>query len=128
MDYQVQPSSHCSALLTTTPTAGTAIIAGAGLVNALEIGGKNIEDIKVVVSGCGAAGFTCARHFIRLGVKPENLIATDVNGVVHQGRADLVADPSLYLNEIATTSKARSLAEAMEGADVFTVTPTPTAL
>jgi len=98
---------------------GTAIIAGAGLLNALEVGGKDIADIRVVVSGCGAAGFTCARHFIRLGVKPENLLACDINGVIYQGRQDLEENPDSYLHEIATTDRARTLAEAMEDADMF---------
>lgn len=62
---------------------GTAIIAGAGLLNALKLVNKKIEDIKVVVSGCGAAGFTCAKYFISLGVKRENLIAVDIKGVVY---------------------------------------------
>ena len=97
---------------------GTAIIAGAALLNALELVGKNIQEIRVVVSGCGAAGFTCAKYFISLGVKPENLIATDVKGVVFKGREDL-SDPSNYLNEIATGSNVRSLKDALVGADVF---------
>eukprot|EP01127_Copromyxa_protea_P023499 TRINITY_DN881_c0_g1_i2.p2 TRINITY_DN881_c0_g1~~TRINITY_DN881_c0_g1_i2.p2 ORF type:complete len:273 (-),score=48.00 TRINITY_DN881_c0_g1_i2:663-1481(-) len=62
---------------------GTAIIAGAGLLNALKLVKKDIGDIKVVVSGCGAAGFTCAKYFISLGVKRENLIAVDIKGVVY---------------------------------------------
>jgi len=97
---------------------GTAIIAGAGLQNALELVNKDIGDIKVVVSGCGAAGFTCAKYFITLGVKPENLIACDIRGVVHKGREDL-EDPNNYLNEIATSSSVRSLQEAIQDADVF---------
>ena len=97
---------------------GTAIIAGAGLQNALEIVKKNIEDIKVVVSGCGAAGFTCAKYFITLGVKPENLIACDIKGVVHKGREDL-EDKDNYLNEIATDSSVRTLQDAIKDADVF---------
>lgn len=97
---------------------GTAIIAGAGLLNSLELVNKRIEDIKVVVSGCGAAGFTCAKYFISLGVKPENLVACDIRGVVHVGREDL-QDPSNYLNEIATNSSVRTLKEAIVDADVF---------
>lgn len=98
---------------------GTAIIAGAGLVNALELAGKDIAEVKIVVNGCGAAGYTTARHFINLGVKPENLIACDIQGVVHKGRADLEADPHLYLHNVATSDSARTLAEAIEGADAF---------
>ncbi|KNC83090.1 hypothetical protein SARC_04648 [Sphaeroforma arctica JP610] len=98
---------------------GTAIIAGAGLVNAVRIAGKNIADVKVVVNGCGAAGFTCAKHFVRLGVKKENVICCDKDGVVYKGRGDLVADPKLYLHEVATESPFRTLSEAIEGADAF---------
>jgi len=98
---------------------GTALIAGAGLLNGLELVGKRPEDIRVVVSGCGAAGFTCAKYFISLGVKKENIIACDINGTVHVGRADLVADPESYLNEIANDTPLRSLVEVLDGADVF---------
>jgi malate dehydrogenase (oxaloacetate-decarboxylating)(NADP+) len=72
---------------------GTAIIAGAGLVNALELVGKQAADVRVVVCGCGAAGFTCALHFIELGVLKHNLICVDLLGVVYEGREDLVSDP-----------------------------------
>lgn len=98
---------------------GTAIIAGAGLVNALHFAEKDIGDVKIVVNGCGAAGYTVARHFIALGVKPENLVACDIDGVVYKGRKDLEEDPNLYLHNIATTNPARTLAEAVEGADAF---------
>jgi len=79
---------------------------------------KKIEDIKVVVCGCGAAGFTCARYFLSLGVKRENLIALDINGVIYKGRPDL-SDPSNYLNEIVADTAARTLPDALKGADVF---------
>eukprot|EP01134_Creolimax_fragrantissima_P006316 CFRG6316T1 len=98
---------------------GTAIIAGAGLLNAARIAGKNLADIKVVVNGCGAAGFTCAKHFVRLGVKKENVICCDIDGVIYKERADLVADPNLYLHEVATETSARFLADAIDGADAF---------
>jgi len=97
---------------------GTAIIAGAGLLNALQLVKKNIQDIKVVVCGCGAAGFTCAKYFISLGVKKENLIALDVKGVIYKGRPDL-DDPTNYLCEIAADTPHRTLPEALVGADVF---------
>jgi malate dehydrogenase (oxaloacetate-decarboxylating)(NADP+) len=93
---------------------GTAIIVGAGLANALELVGKRIEDVQVVFSGAGAAGFACAKYLLRLGVRRENLILTDVNGVVHVGRAD-----GSYLDELAADTAARSLAEAIVGADAF---------
>ena len=93
---------------------GTAIISGAALLNALEITRKQINKIRVVFSGAGAAGFTCAKYFLSLGVKPENLIMTDVKGVVYKGRGD-----NNYLDEIAVDTEMRTLAEAVKGADVF---------
>ncbi|MBM2830117.1 MAG: Malate dehydrogenase (oxaloacetate-decarboxylating) Phosphate acetyltransferase [Gammaproteobacteria bacterium] len=93
---------------------GTAIIAGAALLNALEILGKKIAEIRVVFSGAGAAGFTCAKYFLSLGVLPANLIMTDVKGVVYKGRGD-----NNYLDAIAVDTHLRTLAEAMNGADVF---------
>jgi malate dehydrogenase (oxaloacetate-decarboxylating)(NADP+) len=93
---------------------GTAIISGAALLNALEITGKDISVIRVVFSGAGAAGFSCAKYFLSLGVLPENLIMTDLNGVVYKGRGD-----NNYLDEIAAETDSRTLAEAIEGADVF---------
>ena len=98
---------------------GTAIVAGAGLINAAELVGKRIEDLQVRVVGCGAAGFTCAKYFVSLGVPKENLIAMDIDGVVHEGRADLEADPSLYLHEVASTTEKRTFEEVFDGADVF---------
>src|SRR5512147_1155686 len=65
---------------------GTAIISGAGLINALEIVGKKIDQVKVVFSGAGAAGIACAKFYLKLGVKRENLILVDTNGVVYKGR------------------------------------------
>ena len=93
---------------------GTAIIAGAGLLNALEIVDKSIEDIRVVFSGAGAAGFACAKYFLSLGVTQENLFMTDVHGVVYRGRGD-----GNYLDELAVETDARTLADAAAGADVF---------
>jgi len=102
---------------------GTAIIAGAGLLNALELVGKDVGEVKVVVCGVGAAGFTCAKYFESLGVRKENLVGVDVDGVVHTEREDLRADPASYLHEIAADPAAfggaRSVEEAVEGADVF---------
>lgn len=93
---------------------GTAIIAGAALLNALEVVGKEIQQVKIVFSGAGAAGFACAKYFLALGVRKENLILTDIRGVVYQGRGD-----SNYLDELAADTTARTLGEAMVGADVF---------
>jgi malate dehydrogenase (oxaloacetate-decarboxylating)(NADP+) len=93
---------------------GTAIVAGAGLLNALELTGRAIEDVKVVFSGAGAAGFACALYFLSLGVRRENLVVADRDGVVHAGRPDLG-----HLAAVATATTARTLADVIEGADVF---------
>jgi malate dehydrogenase (oxaloacetate-decarboxylating)(NADP+) len=95
---------------------GTAIISGAGLINALEIVGKKIEDVKVVFNGAGAAGVACAKFYITLGVKPENLLLCDSKGVIFKGRT---AGMNPYKEQFAVETDARSLAEAMNGADVF---------
>jgi len=93
---------------------GTAIISGAALLNSMELTGKQLDEIKVVFSGAGAAGFSCAKYFISLGVKPGNLIMTDINGVVYKGRGD-----NNYLDELAVDTNVRTLAEALQDADVF---------
>jgi malate dehydrogenase (oxaloacetate-decarboxylating)(NADP+) len=93
---------------------GTAIIAGAGLLNALDLVGKSIKAVKVVFSGAGAAGFACAKYFLLLGVRRENLVLTDLKGVVYRGRGD-----GNYLDELAAETGARTLAAAIEGADIF---------
>ncbi|MBI9033261.1 MAG: NADP-dependent malic enzyme [Bacteroidales bacterium] len=94
---------------------GTAIISSAGLLNALEINGKKIEDIKVVVNGAGAAAISCSNLYILLGVKKENILMCDSKGVVHVDRTDL----NKYKKQYATTKDVHTLSEAMEGADVF---------
>lgn len=93
---------------------GTAIIAGAGLLNALDLLGKSIDQVRVVFSGAGAAGFACAKYFLQLGVRCENLILSDIRGVVYRGRGD-----GNYLDELAAETDARTLSQAIEGADVF---------
>ena len=93
---------------------GTAIIAGAGLLNALRLVDKGLDEIRVVFSGAGAAGFATARFFITLGVPREHLVMTDIQGVVYRGRGD-----NNYLDEIAADTEARTLGEAIRGADVF---------
>jgi malate dehydrogenase (oxaloacetate-decarboxylating)(NADP+) len=95
---------------------GTAIISGAALLNALEIVGKRIEDVRVVFSGAGAAGIACAKFYITLGVRKENLLLVDTNGVVHAGRKEGM---NPYKAFFAADTKARTLADAMIGADVF---------
>ena len=94
---------------------GTAIISGAALLNALELTGKQIQQVKVVVSGAGAAGIRCAEHYVRLGVKKRNLIMLDSKGVLHKDRIDL----TIMQQKFAGATVARSLGEAMLNADVF---------
>lgn len=93
---------------------GTAIIAGAALLNALEITKKKIQDVKVVFSGAGAAGLSCARLFIRLGVNKNNLIMCDSKGVL---RKDNARNP--HHLEFATDQNIETLGEAIKDADVF---------
>ena len=94
---------------------GTAIIAGAALVNALEITGRAIGDVRVVFVGAGASAVATARHCLRLGVKSGNLMMVDRTGVIYTGRETGMNE---YKEPFATDRPARSLAEAMEGADV----------
>src|SRR5688572_32466458 len=68
---------------------GTAIISAAALLNALEVVGKKIEKIKVVVNGAGAAAVSCTKLYLRLGLKPENVVMCDSKGPIHEGRTDL---------------------------------------
>lgn len=94
---------------------GTAIISAAGLLNALEINKKKIEDIKVVVNGAGASGISCTKLYISFGVKRENVLMLDSKGVIHSERTDL----NKYKKEFAIKTEARTLEDAMKGADVF---------
>ncbi len=95
---------------------GTAIISGAALLNGCEIVGKNLDKVKVVFNGAGAAGIACANHYVRLGVKLENIILCDTKGVVYKGRTDGM---NPYKAKFASATTARTLQQAMEGADVF---------
>jgi malate dehydrogenase (oxaloacetate-decarboxylating)(NADP+) len=95
---------------------GTAIISGAALVNALEIVQKNIAEIKITISGAGAAGISCAELMVRLGVTRENITLVDTVGVVYQGRTK---NMNQYKERFAHETDARTLADAMRGADVF---------
>ena len=95
---------------------GTAIISGAALLNALEVVGKAIDEVKVVFNGAGASGIACAEHYVRLGVKRENITLSDTQGVVYAGRT---ADMNSYKERFAKKTPLRTLAEAMQGADVF---------
>ncbi len=94
---------------------GTAIISAAGLINALEIQGKNIGDVKLVVNGAGAAAVSCTRLYIALGVKKENVVMCDSKGVINRSRKGLNSQKE----EFATDRDINTLAEAMVGADVF---------
>lgn len=95
---------------------GTAIISGAALLNALEIVGKKIEKVRVVFSGAGAAAISTAEHYVRLGVPRQNILLTDRQGVVYEGRPGEL-DP--YKAKFANKTKARTIADALNGADVF---------
>jgi malate dehydrogenase (oxaloacetate-decarboxylating)(NADP+) len=94
---------------------GTAIIVGAALINALRVVGKHIEDVRIAHAGAGAAGIACLDMLVALGVKPENILAIDREGVLYTGRAGMDADRARY----ARDTKARTLAEIVDGADVF---------
>ncbi len=94
---------------------GTAIIVGAAVVNALEVVGKDITRVKVATTGAGAAGIACLDMLVALGVKKENILAFDRDGVIHAGRPGLDPDKARYARD---TDK-RTLAEIVEGADIF---------
>jgi malate dehydrogenase (oxaloacetate-decarboxylating)(NADP+) len=95
---------------------GTAIITAAGLLNALEIVGKKLSEIKIAVSGAGAAGLSCAQMAVLLGVKKKNITLSDIHGVVYQGRKEGM---NQYLEEFAQDTKARKLEDIVADADVF---------
>jgi malate dehydrogenase (oxaloacetate-decarboxylating)(NADP+) len=95
---------------------GTAIISGAALLNAALLQGKALAELKIVFSGAGAAAISCAWHYIRLGVKQENILLVDSAGVVYKGREKGM---NQYKKPFAAETQKRTLAEAMEGADVF---------
>ncbi|OIO00662.1 MAG: malate dehydrogenase [Desulfovibrionaceae bacterium CG1_02_65_16] len=93
---------------------GTAIISGAGLMNVLEISGKNIKNIKVVVSGAGAAAISCSRFYEAMGMDKSQIFMFDSKGLLHAGRTDMNAQKTHYAQP-----KACTLSEAMNGADMF---------
>jgi malate dehydrogenase (oxaloacetate-decarboxylating)(NADP+) len=95
---------------------GTAIISGAGLLNALEVTGKKIENIKVVFNGAGAAGIACAKHFLKLGLSKDQILMCDSKGVIYKGRKEgMTAEKE----EFAAITNCRTLEDALKGADVF---------
>ena len=77
---------------------GTAIISGAGLINALEIAGKKIEDVKIVVNGAGAASISCTKLYVMLGARKENIVMCDSKGVISTSRPDLNAAKRILLD------------------------------
>ncbi len=94
---------------------GTAIISGAGLLNALEITGKKIENLKMVVSGAGAASIACCKFYVNLGLPVENIFMYDSKGLLHRDRKDL----NRYKMEFAQPKNYGALVETIKGADVF---------
>ncbi len=95
---------------------GTAIISSAALINGLEIQGKNIEDIRIVISGAGASAVACADLAVKLGVRRANIMMVDSKGVIYKGRTQGMNE---YKEAYALETSARTLADAMVGADVF---------
>ncbi len=95
---------------------GTAIISGAALLNACEIQGKKLDKIKMVVNGAGAAAVSCSRIYLSLGVKKENLVMFDINGLITPGRTDL---DEIRLNFATERTDISTLTDALKGADVF---------
>lgn len=95
---------------------GTAVICAAGLLNALRISGKKIEDVRIVLNGAGAAGIACLELLKAMGAKHNNCIMCDTKGVIYQGRTEGM---NQWKSAHAATTDARSLADAMKGADVF---------
>jgi len=95
---------------------GTAIIVGAAVINALDVIGKNIKDVKVVTTGAGASGISCLKMLLRLGLKKQNIIVVDRSGVIYHNRSGGLTP---HKKMFASNTKARTLAEAIEGADIF---------
>lgn len=95
---------------------GTAIISAAGMLNALEIVGKDVTKVKIVVNGAGAAGIACANLAVIMGISKNNIILCDTKGVIYKGRKEGMND---YKERLAADTDARSLADAMVGADIF---------
>ena len=95
---------------------GTAIIAAAGLINALELTGREVKSTKIVCNGAGAAGIACLELLRAIGFRPENLLLCDTKGVIYEGRTEGM---NQWKSGFAIKTKARTLAEALGGADVF---------
>jgi len=95
---------------------GTAIITAAGLLNALELQGKKLDEVKIVVNGAGAAGIACAQLVVTMGARKENILMCDSRGVIYKGRKERM---NPYKERFAVETDARTLEDAMVGADVF---------
>lgn len=95
---------------------GTAIVSGAALINACHITGRSLENIKIVVNGAGASAMACSKIFISLGARKENLVMCDSQGVLYKGRKEGM---NKYKEDFAVDTEARSLSDALNGADVF---------
>ena len=94
---------------------GTAIISAAALINALEIAGKDINEVKMVINGAGAAAIACAKLYIKIGVKKENIIMCDSKGVINKNRTDLTAEKLEFIQD----THLNNLEQALESADIF---------
>jgi malate dehydrogenase (oxaloacetate-decarboxylating)(NADP+) len=95
---------------------GTAIVVGAGLLNALKVAGKRIDQVKLVTSGAGAAALACLGLLMKLGLPRENIWVTDLAGVVYEGRTELMDEDKI---QFAQKTDARTLADVIQGADIF---------
>ncbi|MGI9404144.1 MAG: malic enzyme-like NAD(P)-binding protein, partial [Hyphomicrobium sp.] len=95
---------------------GTAIIAAAGLINALELTGRDLKNFKLVVNGAGAAGIACLQLLVAMGMPKSNVILCDTKGVIYQGRKEGM---NQWKSAYASKTKARTLAQALDGADAF---------
>jgi malate dehydrogenase (oxaloacetate-decarboxylating)(NADP+) len=95
---------------------GTAIIVGAAVMNALRLVGKKTEDVKIVSSGAGAAALACLRQLVSMGVRKENIVVTDIHGVVYKGRKE---EMDQWKSQFAIETEARTLGDVIEGADIF---------
>ena len=95
---------------------GTAIISGAGLLNALEVVGKQLDEVSIVINGAGASGLACAEFFIALGAQQDNIVLCDTRGVIYEGRTEGM---NIYKKRYASRTSKRTLREAVNGADVF---------
>jgi malate dehydrogenase (oxaloacetate-decarboxylating)(NADP+) len=95
---------------------GTAIIVGAAVMNAMRLVGKKLDEVKIVTSGAGAAALACLNQLVSMGVKKENIVVTDIIGVVYKGRQELM-DP--WKSQFAVETEGRTLGDVIEGADIF---------